>query len=174
MRVVSGPATVATVLVAALAPAASAATSQPVGTACPAHPLTMLPAPRWAPARNVLAPPGAISIRLCRYAGLNARARLGLVSARTLTGASHVTALTRELDRLPSGPLGPVACPSDDGSQILAILSYPTGWTVPITMGLSGCNSVTNGIVRRTASGFGSPPAAGPQLLAELERLTAG
>jgi hypothetical protein len=78
--------------------------------------------------------------------------------------------LVTEFDRLPSMQ-GAVACPSDDGSQILALLAYPGGHQVSISVGLTGCALVTNGSVHRTAAGFGTPRTFGPQLLAALEHL---
>jgi len=81
-----------------------------------------------------------------------------------------VRELVSQFDRLP--PLrGAVACPADDGSQIVALLAYPSGHRVTISVGLTGCELVTNGSVHRTALGMGSPPAFGPQLVTQLERL---
>lgn len=139
---------------------------------CPAHAATTLRAPGWPAARSTLAPPGVVAIRLCRYSGLNARPRLALTRGRLFTGAARVTGLVRNLDRLPAFGPGAVACPNDDGSEILAILVYPSGRGQRISVGLGGCSAVTNGIVVRTAEGFGVPRAYGPQLLAELVRLT--
>ena len=109
---------------------------------------------------------------MCRYSGLNAHPRLTLVDSRLLESRSLVHQLVSEFDRLPSLS-GAVACPNDDLSQILAVLAYPAGRQVTITVGLTGCTLVTNGTVHRTAAGIGSPPAFGPQLLAQLEHLVA-
>ncbi len=117
-----------------------------------------------------LAPPGASEIRLCRYSGLNARPRLALVSSRLLESQELIRQLLSEFDRLPS-IRGVTACPMDDGSQILALLAYPGGRKLSISVGLTGCALVTNGSVHRTASGFGSPPAFGRQLIDVLEQL---
>ncbi|MGH2916126.1 MAG: hypothetical protein ACRDMX_14185 [Solirubrobacteraceae bacterium] len=78
-----------------------------------------------------------------------------------------------EFDRLPSLH-GAVACPADDGSQILTRLVYPGDRDVLISVGLTGCETVTNGSVSRTAAGLGSPRAFGPQLVTQLERLASG
>lgn len=128
----------------------------------------------WGPARHMLAPEGAQAIRLCRYSGLNAHPALSLVSFRVLTRHSRVAELVRRFDGLPRPPRGAVACPADDGSQILAMLAYPHGQEVKISVGETGCNDVTNGTVRRTASGYGPHPKRGPRLLAQLERLLSG
>jgi hypothetical protein len=62
----------------------------------------------------------------------------------------------------------------DDASQILAVLAYPGGREVRISVGLTGCEAVSNGSVHRTAAGYGPHPRRGPRLLAELKRLVSG
>ena len=154
--------------------AASTSTTAP-GTAMPAAcaetPPARMAVDRWAPARARLAPRGAVAIRLCRYSGLNSHPPLALVRARLITDRALVDRLVGELDRLPA-TRGAVACPSDDGSQIVAQLAYDGGHRVAVRVGLSGCELVTNGSVHRIALGMGSPPAFGPQLVAQLKRLT--
>jgi hypothetical protein len=115
-------------------------------------------------------PPDATAIRLCRYSGLNAHPRLTLVASRLVTSAGVVRQLVGEFDRLPRLH-GVVACPMDDGSQIVALVSYPAGRRVTISVGLTGCRLVTNGSVHRSAEGLGSPRTFGPQLVATLTRL---
>lgn len=139
--------------------------------ACSPRVLASLPFERWSAARHRLAPPGASAIRLCRYSGLNVHPRLTLVSSRLIEGSGLVRELVSEFDRLPAPPAGATACPGDDGSQIAALLSYRGGHVVTITVGLTGCDEVSNGSVQRTAEGFGSPPPFGPQLIAQLEGL---
>jgi hypothetical protein len=63
-----------------------------------------------------------------------------------------VRRLVSELDRLPA-LTGSVACPFDDGSEIVALLVYPHGRHATISVGLTGCAVVTNGRVHRTAAG---------------------
>jgi len=94
--------------------------------------------------------------------------------ARSVRVARHPLArlLVREFDRLPRFAPGAIACPMDDGSQVVALLSYPGGHAVSISVGLSGCLRVTNGDIVRTALGIGPSPRSGPALLARLERLT--
>jgi hypothetical protein len=126
----------------------------------------------WDEARHILAPNGAHTIRLCQYSGLNAQRPLSLVHSRLLTQPAVVSGLVRRFDGLPRFPKGGgIACPSDDGSQIIALLTYPHGRRVRISVGEQGCNDVKNGSVVRTASGFGPHPARGPRLLAQLKRL---
>ncbi|MDQ2897832.1 MAG: hypothetical protein M3Y09_19730, partial [Actinomycetota bacterium] len=141
--------------------------------ACSQKTRQTLPEERWTAARDQLAPPGASAIRLCRYSGLNAHPRLTLVSSRLLDDPALVRRLVSEFDRLPS-LLGAVACPSDDLSQIGALLAYPGGHEGRSSVGLTGCDLVTNGTVRRTAAGLGSPRAFGPQLVTQLEQLVDG
>lgn len=94
--------------------------------------------------------------------------------ARRLDRAGPVAELVKRFDGLPSGPPGAVACPADDASEIAALVSYPGGHEVRISVGLRGCESVTNGSVNRTASGYGPHPRRGPRLLAEMKRLVGG
>jgi hypothetical protein len=88
------------------------------------------------------------------------------------TAPGLVGELVRGFDGLPS-IAGPVACPFDDGSEIVALLAYPNGRTVTISVGLQGCETVTNGSVHRTAAAIISQRAVGPQLVGQLKRLTA-
>ena len=133
-----------------------------------------LPAERWSPARKRLAPPGANMIELCRYGGLNAQPPLVVDRMRLLRAARVVSGLVHQFGMLPPPPQGPTACPSEDRSQIIALLGYPDGHAVTISVGLTGCETVTNGTVWRAALGFGSPSAFGPQLVSHLKRLLAG
>lgn len=140
--------------------------------ACPHRVAVRLGPERWVAARTRLAPAGASPIRLCRYAGLNARPRLALIRSRLLRSSRDVSGLVGELDALQSLPRGVINCPDDDGSQILALLAYPNRHVVTISVGLTGCRIVTNGSVVRTAVGVGSPPPGdGQQLVSQLERL---
>jgi hypothetical protein len=131
-----------------------------------------LPANRWPAARQQLAPAGAVAIRLCRYAGMNIRPRLKLLRSSPVTDPRLVAKLVHEFGELPSPSPGAEACPMDDGSQIIALLAYPHAHAARISVGLTGCRTVTNGYVVRTASGFGDPSAFGPRLVCELRRLT--
>lgn len=140
---------------------------------CLRRPPTRLAPEVWPPARARLAPRGARSIQLCRYSGLNAHPALALDRMRLLRTPPVLERLTRQLDLLPAPPRGPVACPSDDESQIVLTLRYPDGHAVPVDLELTGCRMVTNGTVLRTASGFGPRPSLGPQLIGLLQRVLA-
>ncbi len=170
-------ATTAVAMVSALGGCASSAspTGRPAASdvlpaRCLAKAPLSVPAERWSAARLELAPTGASAIRLCRYSGLNAHPRLMLLDSRLLKSRSLVEQLVSEFDRLPSLS-GTVACADDDLSQIFAVLAYPAGQQVTISVGLTGCALVTNGSVHRTAAGLGTPRAFGPQLIASLEQL---
>ena len=173
MRVVMGVTVCATLAACGTAARSTspALVSPASPAACSATAPAAIPAERWSQARRELAPTGASAIRLCRYSGLNAHPRLALLSSRLLDGSALVRELVGELDRLPSPPR--VAfCPNDDGSRIVALLAYPGGRAVTISVGLTGCEPVTNGSVQRTAAAFGGfPPSVGPRLVAQLERL---
>jgi hypothetical protein len=121
---------------------------------------------RWPAARHQLAPPGPGAIRLCRYSGLNDHPPMTLVSSALVGSAQVRHRLVGRLDALPRPP-AIAACPSDDGTAIVAHLAYPTGRAVTIRVGLNGCRSVTNGDVWRTAAG-----SVGDRLIAQLERLS--
>jgi hypothetical protein len=123
----------------------------------------------WSQARSQLAPTGASAIRLCRYAGLNGHPPRSLVRAALVTSRTTVASLVQAFDRLPAGT-GTFSCPVDDGSAVVALLSYPHGRVLTISVGLRGCQVVTNGDLRRTASGTNGQP--GPALVSRLERLT--
>lgn len=116
---------------------------------------------------QMLVPPGARSVVLCRYHGLNPPALAGrLELERTVSSDVTVARLRSQLDALPAQGNGVVHCPMDDGSEILAIFAYAHTQPDPVEIGLSGCLLVSNGHLTRTAS---LPP--GPALLAELARL---
>jgi hypothetical protein len=67
-------------------------------------------------------------------------------------------------------PSGTVVCPANFGLLIIALLAYPDGHTVTISLDEGGCRVVTNGnLIRTTAV---APPLFGPKLLTELEHLT--
>jgi len=154
----------------AIAAAALSQASAPRPAACPPHPPSSLPAQRWRAAEGQLAPAGAVAIRLCRYSGLNAHPKSALVSSRLLADPAVVRGIVTGFDRLPQMPRG-IFCPMDDGSQILVFLAYRGGRELTIRVALTGCRIVTNGSVGRTAAGFGAAPAAGPQLIKQLEQL---
>lgn len=98
-------------------------------------------------AGSAVVPPGANAILLCRYGPNGHR-----VLERTVTAGSTVSRLARELNALPSA-MGSYNCPSDDGESVVADFSYATDAPDPVSVGLSGCQSVSNGHVSRLGAG---------------------
>ncbi|MGD0386993.1 MAG: carboxypeptidase-like regulatory domain-containing protein [Solirubrobacteraceae bacterium] len=139
---------------------------------CPARVLRQVPANDWAPARAQLAPHGAAVLRLCGYAGLNGAAPLALERTLLVSDGGLIAHLVDEFDALPPYPKAGLFCPLDDGSQVLALLTYPGGRRVTVALDETGCNRVSNGDVVRIASGYDNTPV-GPRLVAELRALTA-
>lgn len=155
----------ATVMV--LPTSAAAGTSSPAVSDCPQRSPAVPVHQAWAPANLTIAPAGATSVRVCRYSGLNAHPPLRLTAGVLIRDRAEVDRIVWRLDRLTAGPTGPVACPSDDLSQIRVVLAYPGRRTVPVSVGLAGCGIVTNGAVNRTVAGVGNQP--GPLLIRELK-----
>jgi hypothetical protein len=127
-----------------------------------------IPPNRWPPTRSKLAPFGAVAIRLCPYGQLPDVALLR--RSPLLTTPSLIKRLLVRFDELPTPPLH-VHCPMDNGSEIVALLSYPGGQQVTVTVRRTGCAETTNGNLVRSASGFATPNPSGPQLRDELRRL---
>jgi hypothetical protein len=110
---------------------------------------------------------GARSLLLCRYRGLNPAATAHrLRASRLVTAHAEIAALTAGLNALPSLS-GPVNCPLDDGSEIVATFRYAAGGDDVVRIGLTGCRLVTG---RRLPVRFASGPA-GQRLLAQLAAL---
>lgn len=139
------------------------------GTCAAQHPV-ILHQVLWPAATRELAPPGPVTIQLCRYSAEVSRPFLRLMTARRVTAHSAVAFFARELDALPEQH-GTVVCPNDDGSQVVAILTYPRSRTVAVSVGLGGCETATNGTVSRSASGFGTPSEKVPPLVDQLKRI---
>ena len=87
-----------------------------------------------------------------------------------MTAHKAVAFFASELAALPPQH-GTVNCPSDDGSQVVAILTYRQWRSLAVSVGLRGCDIATNGKVSRTASGFRTPSAKVPPLVDQLERI---
>ena len=120
-----------------------------------------------------LVPNGPVALRLCRYAGSDETLALSLVRTRIVTREVLVARLTREIDTLPLFPTrNPPHCPSDDGSQIVALLAYSSGQHVTVAFDRTGPNLVTNGDLARIATGYQDTPVA-QRLNTEPWKLTA-
>jgi hypothetical protein len=149
---------------------ASAAGATPLG--CPSKPSGL----GWSSspsAQQELVPPGAVSLTLCRYRGLNdpsPRYVNELAGSGTVSDQPHVQAFAAQFDALP--PLGPIvpwpmACPSGDESSVLAVFNYAQGPPDPVFASLTGCATATNGHVVRSLA-F----APGQRLRSRLARIT--
>lgn len=147
--------------------ATSGSAAQGPAAPCPARAPSSVDHNPWAPAQRQLVPPGAVALRLCRYAGLNDPLPLTLTRSRLLT-TEHalIVRLARELDALPPLRPGLFACPADDGSEVVAMFAYAPHDNVTVAFETSGCARVSNGDLVRSAS------AAQP-LHTELSNLTA-
>ncbi len=82
-----------------------------------------------------------------------------------IANAAEVTRLTKEIDGLPKAH-GRIACPMDDGSELVASFEFPHSGPATVSIGLTGCRTVTNGRLTRSAAG-----AAGSRLVAQLTSL---
>jgi hypothetical protein len=124
----------------------------------------------WWRARAAMAPSGATAMRLCRYAGLNARPTLKLKRAMLVTDPGTIARLVADLDAL--RPIrGALSCPTSDGSQVLALLAYPNGHRVTISIATGGCGIVTNGNLVRTIANRRHTNPVGPRLSRQPKRL---
>lgn len=95
-----------------------------------------------------LVPRGAIALTICFYNGMNAtRAtpQFGLSGIGVSTSPRTLARLTRELDAIrPVKPGAVHSCPADDDSQAILYFDYRSGGGDVVTVGLRGCNAVTN------------------------------
>jgi hypothetical protein len=153
-------------IVVLLATAACAAIAGPSLAAAPPCPPSLPTLGARGPAQTVLVPTGARSLLLCSYRGLDPPGQAHQLERQRAVGAGPaLNGLVREFDNLPARS-GLTSCPMDNGSAILALFGYAVLPTDEVSVGLSGCQVVTNGRVTRTAS-----LGPGPALVAELSRL---
>jgi hypothetical protein len=146
--------------------AGAGAGASPVA-ACPTSD-RVVPRTTVAGARRELVPARATSVLLCRYRGLNPyRKRFRLLGSGTVRAASKVAHLGAQLNALKVAGPGPIACPNDDGSLIVAYFRYRDGSRDVVRVATTGCEVVSNGPVSRSAA-----VAPGPHLLTELDALT--
>jgi hypothetical protein len=105
----------------------------------------------------VLVPSGASSVLVCSYSGLvepHAVSYTGpphrLIGDGLVIDHQTVGRLGSGLDAIPpTSPNEAFSCPADFGNQLVAYFRYPAGVDDPVTIGLSGCQMITNGHVRR-------------------------
>lgn len=154
----------------AAGPADAATAAQSTTSPCPAtHPVAVAAGPSTS-AQQQLAPGGADAIHLCEYSGLNATPRLALIGSAVISDSGTIASLISQYNALPVPPAGPEVCPLDDGSQIVAHLTYSDGDSVMIVAHETGCQDVTNNYVLRTLAAVGGSQA-GASLLTHLRTL---
>lgn len=108
-----------------------------------------------------LVPRGAVSLTVCRYNGLpgdpesvQGMPAHKLIAAGTTSDGGTIARLSAELDAIrPLRPGATYGCPADFGSKLLAFFVYRSRPGDVVTIGLTGCNSITNGHVRRLGRG---------------------
>ncbi len=137
---------------------------------CPIHPPQQV-RNRWSATRSELAPKGAREIRLCRYSKVEPGSGSKLLESKLVRKRATVDELVNEFDQLVAEN-GAYSCPADLGSQILARLAYPDRHRDTISVDLSGCQSVSNGHLFRTAASAPGYNPAGARLASQLRRLT--
>lgn len=115
-------------------------------------------------------PPDARTVLLCRYRGLNdPTGHVGsLARSVHVTRRPTIRALVHRLDTLKGFPRGKaIACPADDGSEVVAFFRYRRLPVDAVVVHMQGCGPVSNGRITRSAL-FSS----GPALLRQLATLT--
>jgi hypothetical protein len=106
---------------------------------------------------------------ICRYAGLNQKAKFGSLEASHVVSGSELSALVSLSDRQIVERGGSFGCPMSQGSVDLLELVYATGPQVDVTVSLAGCSFASNGsrtvngseIGARLATWVGSDPVPG-------------
>jgi len=137
---------------------AAAVTAAPApSSVCPTSDRT--PVVSRAPgAGRSLVPGGAVSLTVCRYSGLPGAPQSArgvpantLVAVGTTGNRATITRVTAELDAIRPGRRGVVVygCPADFGTKLLAFFAYRSRPGDVVTIDLSGCNTITNGRLRR-------------------------
>lgn len=114
-----------------------------------------------------LVPGVPCAISLTRYAGLPFHTGEKQVGHADLRSPTLLRQLTNELNALPQGPRGTINCPNDQGSEMVAELSYPHDERQRLTITLTGCAGARRENVGRSALG-----RLGERLIGRLERLT--
>jgi hypothetical protein len=90
---------------------------------------------------------------VCRYAGLNQKAKAGsLEASRVVTGA-ELAGFVGFSDRQEIVSGGMTSCPMAEGSVDLLEIAYATGPQVNVSVSIDGCSSASNGL--RTVDGWG-------------------
>ncbi|MGH2842511.1 MAG: hypothetical protein ACRDKL_02845 [Solirubrobacteraceae bacterium] len=125
-----------------------------------------------------LVPAGAIDLTICDYNGMNATAatpQWGLEGIGVSDRRAIVGRLARELDAIrPTAPGVSYHCPSDDASQAVLYFGYRSGPGDVVTVGMRGCNAITNAAQSTISYPKGGPPARlglGRPVIGQIARL---
>lgn len=99
-------------------------------------------------ADTTLVPNGAVTLTLCVYNGMNATSatpQFGLLGLGDTARPRTLARLTAELDAVRAARRGAAYhCPFDDGSEAILYFGYRSGAGDVVTVGMRGCNAVTN------------------------------
>lgn len=95
-----------------------------------------------------LVPAGAVTVTICLYNGMNAtRAtpQFGLSGLGDTGSRRTIARVTSELDAIHAvKPGAAYNCPDDDASEAILYFGYRSGPGDVVTVGMRGCNAVTN------------------------------
>jgi hypothetical protein len=136
---------------AALAVSARASSSGSKSLVCSLDdrsPALLHPAPARRGAATTLVPQRAASLTICSYNGMNAAPstpQFGLLGIGVTDRVTILKRLTHELDAIKPTPANAAySCPMDDGSQAILYFGYSSGPGDVVTVGMDGCNEITN------------------------------
>jgi hypothetical protein len=119
-------------------------TAGPPALACPA---ARSPLPRSARVTNhgPLVPGNPTRLTVCLYAGLNAP-HPGSLAGHWVLDAQEAAPFSADLNSSRPPMSGVHGCPMDDGSTALLLFQYRDGHPVWVTMSLTGCRTIDNGV----------------------------
>jgi hypothetical protein len=89
---------------------------------------------------------------VCRYAGLNQKAKFGSLEASRVVSGAELSDFVGFSDRQAKVSGGETSCPMSQGSLDLLELVYPTGPKVSVSVSILGCSAASNGL--RTVDGW--------------------
>ena len=136
------------------APVVHPASCQPqwAGSAAPLN-------PRARPGLSTeLVPTAPEVMTICRYAGLNQKVAFGALEASRTIGGKALTEFVGYLDS-PGWHVvrkGAIFCPFSQGSTDLLEFVYPSGPPVTVSVAISGCSFVSNGVRTVTGAAIGA------------------
>lgn len=117
------------------------------------------PAGTSVPRTAGLVGPGAISVLIEQFGGLNDQPPLGLKAWVRVSDSAVISKLVRELNALPAMPSGFFSCPQDDGSYFVLAFTYARGTFTNVNVEASGCGQVFVGDLAQPAAWTLTSPA---------------